>query len=314
MAELPNDLGARLRDDLDDERQPERDDDEDARADDEHEIEQLAAQVGPIGVAAPDRTERRAHRCHHPARRPEEPAECDDTDACTTDTCPAGACTHQSIAGCPAEICDDRIDNDGDGLVDCADPDCVGTTACPLEICGNCIDDDGDGLVDYEDSDCCDNTTSLVIRKMSLRTKPQASKNRLRLKTQYAPKAPTGFDPGLQGTQLQVRDSEGTLLCQKIPFKSDSASTRKGVFKFKDKTGKMASGIRRAKFKIQKKHSNRIMFRTKGKKMSFREPVGSDITVTLAVGNQCTTQNASLRSRKGIKNGRALVFKPVKTK
>ena len=75
----------------------------------------------------------------------------------------------------------------------------------------------------------------------------------------------------------------------------------------------MASGIRRAKFKIQKK-STRIMFRTKGKKMSFREPVGSDITVTLAVGNQCTTQNASLRSRKGIKNGRALVFKPVKTK
>jgi len=48
--------------------------------------------------------------------------------------------------------------------------------------------------------------------------------------------------------------------------------------------------------------------------MSFREPVGTDITVTLAVGNQCTTQNASLRSRKGIKNGRALVFKPVKTK
>jgi hypothetical protein len=61
----------------------------------------------------------------------------------------------------------------------------------------------------------------------------------------------------------------------------------------------MASGIRRAKFKIQKKHSNRIMFRTNGKKMSFREPVGSNLTVTIAVGNQCTTQTANLRSKKG---------------
>ena len=213
------------------------------------------------------------------------------------------------------EICDDGSDNDGDGLVDCDDPDCASAVTCrPREICGNCIDDDGDGLVDYEDPDCCDNTTSLVIRKMSLRTKPEAAKNRLRLKTQYTAQAPAGFDPGLQGTQLQVRDSEGTLLCQKIPFKSDAKWVKKGVFKFTDKTGLMASGIRRAKFKIQKKHSNRVMFRTNGKKMSYREPVGSDLTVTIAVGNQCTTQTASLRSKKGVKNGRALVFKPVKTK
>jgi hypothetical protein len=42
------------------------------------------------------------------------------------------------------ENCSDGIDNDGDDLVDSADPDCVQ----PLEICANGIDDDGDGLVD----------------------------------------------------------------------------------------------------------------------------------------------------------------------
>ena len=55
------------------------------------------------------------------------------------------------------EICDDGIDNDNDGLVDCADPDCCGTEVCGSCIetdCANGIDDDGDGFIDNEDSDC----------------------------------------------------------------------------------------------------------------------------------------------------------------
>jgi hypothetical protein len=49
------------------------------------------------------------------------------------------------------EICNNQIDDDGDGLVDAADPDC----SPPLpEICNNQIDDDGDGLVDFADPDC----------------------------------------------------------------------------------------------------------------------------------------------------------------
>lgn len=48
------------------------------------------------------------------------------------------------------EDCYNGIDDDGDGLIDCADPDCDCT-----EICDNGIDDDGDGLVDADDPDCC---------------------------------------------------------------------------------------------------------------------------------------------------------------
>jgi hypothetical protein len=48
------------------------------------------------------------------------------------------------------EICYDGIDNDGDGLIDAADPDCYST-----EIsCNDGLDNDEDGLTDLADPDC----------------------------------------------------------------------------------------------------------------------------------------------------------------
>ncbi|MEA3329567.1 MAG: hypothetical protein U9Q06_02375 [Nanoarchaeota archaeon] len=38
--------------------------------------------------------------------------------------------TETEFAPCDFEICDDGVDNDGDGLVDCDDPDCIGDPAC----------------------------------------------------------------------------------------------------------------------------------------------------------------------------------------
>ncbi|MCK9523357.1 MAG: hypothetical protein M0R76_10000 [Proteobacteria bacterium] len=54
------------------------------------------------------------------------------------------------------EICDDGIDNDGDGLIDCADPDCDGKLGAggficePFgeTICDDGFDNDGNGLTD----------------------------------------------------------------------------------------------------------------------------------------------------------------------
>lgn len=55
-------------------------------------------------------------------------------------------------AAVTTEICDDGIDNDGDGLIDAADPDCIQPPQ--PEICDDGVDNDGDGLVDHEDPDC----------------------------------------------------------------------------------------------------------------------------------------------------------------
>lgn len=56
------------------------------------------------------------------------------------------------------ERCDNQVDDDNDGLVDCDDDECSTqpkvATACRIERCDNNIDDDGDGLVDCDDPDC----------------------------------------------------------------------------------------------------------------------------------------------------------------
>jgi len=54
-------------------------------------------------------------------------------------------------------LCSDGIDNDSDGLVDCADEDCKDLVPClenTLIACNDLYDNDGDGLVDCFDSDC----------------------------------------------------------------------------------------------------------------------------------------------------------------
>ena len=63
------------------------------------------------------------------------------------------------LTGCPPdegaqvvlEDCTNLVDDDQDGLVDCADEDCGGV--CP-EVCTDLIDNDQDGLIDCQDDDC----------------------------------------------------------------------------------------------------------------------------------------------------------------
>ncbi len=64
------------------------------------------------------------------------------------------------------EVCDDTGDNDCDGLVDCADPDCDGDPACPSLIefpdCFDGLDNDFDGLTDCEDRTDCDDASEVT--------------------------------------------------------------------------------------------------------------------------------------------------------
>lgn len=68
------------------------------------------------------------------------------------------------VADTPAkeEICDDKVDNDGDSVLDCGDSDCASQPYCKADgkpetgnaRCSDWIDNDGDGQVDCEDKEC----------------------------------------------------------------------------------------------------------------------------------------------------------------
>ncbi|MBU1243116.1 thioredoxin domain-containing protein [Myxococcota bacterium] len=51
------------------------------------------------------------------------------------------------------EICDNTTDDNGDNLIDCADPTCRFNAAC-MEVCDNKIDDNKNGKIDCDEPDC----------------------------------------------------------------------------------------------------------------------------------------------------------------
>ena len=227
-------------------------------------------------------------------------ADCNDGDACTTDTCVDGACVASTIHNCstnpPEGTCDDAFDNDGDGLIDCADTDCAGNAACGVyEVCGDCLDNDGDGLVDYQDPDCCADPHTLEVRRMMLRPAPKRAKaKRLRLKVRDSGFDRATLDPKAAGATLQISDPNGTILCQPIAAAAWVHRNPRS-FRFLDKTGTVAGGLKRARFRM--KRNGKVAFVTVGKAMILRKTDGHDVKVTIGVGGQCSHSMTQLRAK-----------------
>ncbi len=68
-----------------------------------------------------------------------------------------GTVCKKQCAGPSTELaCNDKVDDDKDGLVDCADTDCAKDAACAGKEtkCADKLDDDKDGMTDCADADC----------------------------------------------------------------------------------------------------------------------------------------------------------------
>jgi len=78
---------------------------------------------------------------------------------CADEDCQAlEICNERSFVAC-----NDLFDNDGDGLIDCNDPDCFVFNICfeQDEICNDGIDNDRDGLIDCLDDSCASSTSCM---------------------------------------------------------------------------------------------------------------------------------------------------------
>ncbi len=63
------------------------------------------------------------------------------------------------------EVCDNSLDDDGDGATDCDDTDCAAAPECAATVESSCtdgLDDDGDGQTDCDDSDCAADPACVV--------------------------------------------------------------------------------------------------------------------------------------------------------
>ena len=68
-----------------------------------------------------------------------------------------GAPRYELFVGCAGGrevLCDNGVDDNGNGLVDCADPDCLYDEACAENDCSDGIDNNNNGLTDCADPSC----------------------------------------------------------------------------------------------------------------------------------------------------------------
>jgi len=230
------------------------------------------------------------------------PLSCHEGDPCTVDSCIDGVCVHTPTDQCalcePAmEMCADGGDDDCDGLIDCADPDCAMAARCAPgpEICGDCIDNDGDELVDYEDADCCGEEIVLGINRMMLRpTANVVRQDKLRLTTTYSRVTPPNFDPRSQDTTLQISDRFGQLFCATVTADHWMPMGPRTVT-FWDAEGRYAGGL--ADGRITIKRNGRIRFAANGRRMPLRLTDGRDVRITVRVGERCSRSSATLRGQ-----------------
>ncbi len=91
--------------------------------------------------------------------------ECDDGNNTAGDGCSADCQQETGV-----EDCRNGTDDDFDGLVDCADPDCTGDPACnPTPMCGNGIVEAGEEC-DDANSVWCDGCTNTCMNQPTVET------------------------------------------------------------------------------------------------------------------------------------------------
>jgi hypothetical protein len=140
----------------------------------------------------------------------------------------------------------------------------------------------------------------MAIRHLMLRPTPDVITakihgNRIRLRTRYSNMDLAPFDPTTQDTSLQISDAQGMIVCTTIAA-SHWRHPSKRVYKFVDKKGLFAGGLRKGRFKVMK--SGKVQFTTRGKKMSIRKSTGQNVKITLRIGNVCGIETKTLRTTK----------------
>lgn len=106
----------------------------------------------------------------------------DDSNGLTD--CADNTCKNQAHCQAVVEICSNGIDDDSNGKTDCADSFCAGANFCNAvaqEICNNQIDDNNNGLVDCDEGSCFGFPTCKINSEVPTPTSTVSSSIKLQL-------------------------------------------------------------------------------------------------------------------------------------
>jgi hypothetical protein len=229
--------------------------------------------------------------------------QCDDGNACTTDACVSEACMHTAIPGCGSEVCNDNVDNDGDGATDCSDSDCAADPSCvapPVEICGDCIDNDNNGLTDFEDPSCCDQSYAMALRRG--RVVPKGATSRMRIRSTLAKAGLSTINPTKQDVFLQIRPAGNhDILCARVPASKFMAKRRSFKYWSKMSSAASAQGLGDMRIRVKKDGSVRLITVSKHVKLSNAKAGAWQITMGFRGGDapsRCSSTMASFGVKK----------------
>src|SRR5204862_3811168 len=242
--------------------------------------------------------------------------DCDDGNACTTDSCNAGGvCKNTAISGCTpctsASMCNDfiacTIDSCSGGV--CVHSACSTPEAAPAEICGNCIDDDNNGLTDFEDPACCLQSDTFAMTLKGGRLRPHGSATRLALRSVLA-RSGLVVNPLAEDVFLQIRPAGGTdVFCARIPAANFTKHRR--AFEFADRKHSVASAGRLDGMKIKLMRDGSVRLRTHGKRAQMIHPSAGRLQVTVgfhsaAAGDGASRCSTTLHTFRAGRNGRLI--------
>jgi hypothetical protein len=215
------------------------------------------------------------------------PEECDGEDVldqtCASLGLPPGTlrCTPQCL-----------LDRDGCSVV--------------AEICNNCLDDDANGLADFEDPSCCQQLQRFEMRLSRGRIRARGAKSRLRLKARLAVSGLGDVNPRRQDVFLQIRPEGGIdILCAMVP--AEKFMKMHGAFKSWDRKHLVTSARGLDDMAIKVKRSGRVRFQTVGRRVEMPTPPPGRLQVTVGfhdpatgdAGNRCSVTTQAFRTSRG---------------
>jgi hypothetical protein len=163
-------------------------------------------------------------------------------------------------------------------------------TACacapiPVEICDNCIDDDGNGLADFEDPACCGGHAPFALALTRGRIKSQGlTTSKVDLRGTLAASGLDRVNFLRHEVVLQIRPEGGNqLLCARVPAGALHKSGNAFRFRDRKRTIESAQGLQTLVIGVRPDRS--VNLHAKGSRVRLRTPHDGTLDVTVGLRN-----------------------------